>query len=97
MKKSHHTAIRELLRANPDGMSAAEIAATLDIEYQTARLSVRGMPDAYIDRWEDNGMNSWRAVYCVAHKPDDMPMPERRPNEYKRTPPAVESRRAETA
>ena len=83
MKKSYHTRIRELLRANPDGMTVGAVAAALDIDYQTARLSIRSMPDTYVDHWIDNGLNSWQAVYAMPELPPDEPMPAKRPNEFK--------------
>lgn len=81
MKKSHHARIRALLRDNPDGMTVAEMAHELEIGYQTLRLSVRSMPDTYIDRWVDNGMRCWSAVYCAVPVPEDAPMPDIRPSQ----------------
>lgn len=91
LKKHYDTRIREYLRTNEDGATVAEIALMLEVGHQVARHAVRAMPDVYIDRWEDNGLNTWQAVYCLADIPEDKPQPAGRPWDRR---PALQSARA---
>ena len=67
--------IRAVLRAAPDGMTTAEIAAAIpDASWRGVRHALQFMPDAYIDRWEN--VVRLAAVWCVVVPPDNAPRPE---------------------
>ncbi len=79
MKKPLHSDIRALLRANPDGLTVAEICKTLGLKVPSVAKSLTYMPDSYIDRWNINKVRgSWvSAVWCVVPVPENYPKPNR--------------------
>lgn len=81
MKKPHMPAIRELLRARPDGMSALEIKAAIGVikKAETVRNCLNRMPDAYIDRWVKAKRGQYEAIWCVVVPPPNCPYPTDRP------------------
>ena len=78
MKKPHHPAIRELLRQHPDGLTVAQIMASLPqiSQVTVATKCLVAMPDAYVDRWADPVRGQWQAVWCVVVPPADCPHPD---------------------
>jgi hypothetical protein len=68
--------IRALLQANPDGLTLNEILnAFPDRARDNIRKSLKGLPDAYIDRWESAPRKAYKAVWCVVIPPEDCPHP----------------------
>lgn len=74
--------IRKLLKENPDGMTARELAVKVygDPTSQAAvNKSLESMYEAYRDRWqpvEGKGRSQWAAVWCVVEVPEHCPRPE---------------------
>lgn len=69
---------RELLRQNPDGLTAKQIDDAFDYgNLPHVYRILKGMPDAYIDRWIKNGQRVV-AVWCVVVPPPNCPKPEGR-------------------
>lgn len=81
MRKSNHEAIRKLLRSC-DGMTAPELADAIGLGKSSGIYrALKGMPDAYIDRWVKRKTASGFidvAVWCVVVPPPDCPKPERK-------------------
>lgn len=75
--KSHHPAVRALLRANPDGLTVKQLKQALPelAKHKTAIQALKGMPDTYVDRWVDARRGQWQAVWCVVVPPEDCPRP----------------------
>ena len=70
--------VRALLRANPDGLTMKQlIAAFPDRTESNIRRTIKGLPDAYIDRWESAPRKAYKAVWCVVIPPEDCPHPIR--------------------
>lgn len=76
MRKSNHHTIRDLLRQEPDGMTAEALAETLGTTDQSIRNSLKGMPDAYIDRFSGPVRGHYSAVWCVVVPPENCPHPK---------------------
>ena len=81
MRKSNHTAIRELLRSC-DGMTAPELADAIGLGKSSAIYrALKNMPDAYVDRWVKvktaSGFTDV-AVWSVVVPPPNCPKPERK-------------------
>jgi hypothetical protein len=74
--KSHHHAIRTLLRSKPDGLTTKEITDELKLSRFTVQFAVKNMPDAYIDRWLRTPSSPLQAVWCVVVPPENCPKPE---------------------
>ena len=69
--------IRELLRANPDGMDVGTIANAVQREPSNVRSVLNTMPDAYIDRWTRfGGIGRPSAIWCVVVPPANCPPPD---------------------
>jgi hypothetical protein len=71
------SAVRNLLRDNPDGLDVGTIANRLEREPSNIRALLDKMPDTYIDRWTrfgGKGMPS--AIWCVVVPPENCPRPE---------------------
>jgi hypothetical protein len=64
--------VRVLLRANPDGMTAAQMRVALDGLQKSIVAALHRMPDAYIDRWDAHC-----AVWCVVVPPEHCPRPRK--------------------
>lgn len=79
---SHTAAIRAMLHANPDGITAKEIHKALpDISKATVIMkTLHRMPDAYIDRWMigQGTRGQFESVWCAVVKPRDCPHPNDR-------------------
>lgn len=70
--------IRELLRANPDGLTAYDIAQELDIRRSAVHGYIEHMPDVYIDRWTQRRPNArLSAVFVAVEVPEDCPCPNK--------------------
>lgn len=82
MRKSTHPAIRELLRAHPDGLTTTEIALLVPAlrDNKAAAKALHTMPDAYIDRWylRPGSRAQYTAVWCVVVPPPNCPYPTNR-------------------
>lgn len=82
MKKPHTPKIRELLRANPNGLTAKQICAAIDeiSKPKVARSAMTKMPDVYVDRWilEPDSRGQYQAVYMAVIPPKDCPHPKDR-------------------
>jgi hypothetical protein len=76
MSRSRHPEIRALLRANDDGMTIAQISATLDISQNSVRQALEAMPDVYIDRYLDPVRGQYPAVWCAVVPPPNCPHPK---------------------
>jgi hypothetical protein len=69
--------VRETLRANPEGLTVAqitELAGTGGEDKSRIYRIINQMPDAYIDRWIKHG-NFVTAVWCVVVPPENCPRP----------------------
>jgi hypothetical protein len=70
--------IRELLRQNPDGLTAYDIADELDIRRSAVHNYVEHMPDVYIDRWtQRRSRGPLSAVFVAVEVPPDCPRPDK--------------------
>ena len=80
MKKPHTPAIREVLRAHPEGLTAKEIHLRLPHinKVTTVKSSLGKMPDVYIDRWKDPVRGQWQAVWVAVTPPPNCPYPTNR-------------------
>lgn len=66
---------RELLRNNPDGLTARQLNEILNMDNMPHMYRVlKSMPDAYIDRWQRTGKRL-SAVWCVVVPPPNCPKP----------------------
>ena len=74
--KSRQQEIRQLLRANPDGLTPREIATKINSVSKNVRKSLHEMPDAYIDDWcrGKRGI-SLQAIWRVVVPPPNAPRP----------------------
>jgi len=69
--------VRELLIANPDGMTIPQIVGALDKSDNVVRYAVQRMPDVYIDRWvQAENAGKFAAVWVRADIPEDAPRPD---------------------
>lgn len=78
--KTYTTRLREVLRANPDGLTVQELTVAIGRTDDVVRGSLKYMPDVYVDRWvlekkDEKGKPYWRAVWCVVVPPPDCPKP----------------------
>lgn len=85
MKKAHAPAVRELLRANPEGLTNQEIRDKLgldEVKQATMLRVLQGMPDVYVDRWVllRNARGQFSAVWCAVVPPANCPYPTDRPD-----------------
>ena len=49
------TAVREALRANPDGLTVRQLEDITDTDLQNIRTALAAMPDAYLHEWRSRG------------------------------------------
>lgn len=69
---------RELLRQNPDGLTARQIDDAFDYgNLPHVYRILKSMPDAYIDRWLQKGKR-YTAVWCVVVPPENCPRPDKK-------------------
>lgn len=77
--KSTHPQVRKILRDNPDGLTIKEIAEQMGRDIKHLHVTLRAMPDTYIDRWiQTKPQAQWSAIWCAVEVPADCPRPERR-------------------
>lgn len=76
MREHTSKALRELLRAYPDGLSVAEMTNTLGITNDGVRKALKHMPDTYIARWELAPNLRYMSVWCVVVPPANAINPE---------------------
>lgn len=77
-------AIRKVLRANADGLTATELARNLSLERRCVVLSIKKMADVYIDRWLTKpglGKRAGQAftyypIYIAIDIPQNSPRPD---------------------
>lgn len=67
-------AVRAYLRENPDGAGVPEIADATNRANPNVWLTLRRMPDAYIDRWVMS-TGGYSPVWCVVVPPEHCPKP----------------------
>lgn len=75
MKAARRQAVRELLRAQEDGLSTADIARLLGVEQTAVRVALKAMPDCYIDRWVKPARGPYSATWCAVSVPEHCPRP----------------------
>jgi hypothetical protein len=78
MRTGTTLSLRDLLRANPDGLDIGTIANALSREPSNIRKRLALMPDAYIDRWLRQRGNPPLAIWCVVVPPANCPKPQSR-------------------
>jgi hypothetical protein len=78
MKPVRQKKIRTLLRTRPDGMTPSEIADATGVHVANVRTALRGMPDAYVDRWRLGKKGQYTKVWVAVHVPEDCPHPKDR-------------------
>lgn len=76
--RTHHPAIRAVLREYTDGLTVTQLVRRLAITPDSIRNSLSSMPDAYIDRWEGPHNGQYAAVWCVVAVPENCPRPTTR-------------------
>ena len=69
--------LRAHLRANPDGLTTAELAELTGRNKYNILTQLKLMPDTYVDRWEGPKRGQYAAVFCVVVPPPDCPHPTR--------------------
>lgn len=69
--------IRELLRTNPDGMTAPAIRALTQASEKGVWEALNNMPDAYRDRWVKSAKGPYVAIWCVVVPPPHCPHPNK--------------------
>lgn len=76
MRKSNQSAIRKLLRENDDGLTVSQLADLMGSNKNSINVSLKCMPDAYIDRWVTKGRQKHlSATWCVVVPPENCPKP----------------------
>ncbi|CAB5220179.1 hypothetical protein UFOVP232_75 [uncultured Caudovirales phage] len=78
MRTAASKKIRELLRANPDGLTIQEVNAVVQMESHNLRHTLRDMPDTYIDRWVERPRQALAAVWCAVVPPENCPRPTKK-------------------
>ena len=77
--KSTHPEVRRILRENPDGLTIKQLAELMGREIKHLHITLRAMPDTYVDRWiQTKPQAQWSAVWCAVEVPEDCPRPDRR-------------------
>lgn len=69
--------LRAHLRANPDGLTTAELTELTGRDKYNVLRTLKLMPDAYVDRWEGPKRGQYASVFCVVVPPPDCPHPTR--------------------
>lgn len=78
VKKSNQIPLRSALRMCDDGLTVSQLANLTGLKIGNINRSLKGMPDAYIDRWETRQRGRpLIAVWCVVIPPENCPKPER--------------------
>lgn len=70
--------IKAALRANPDGMTVAELARHTGKDRDNIAKLMKKMGGVYIDRWQpvNRGPLPYSPVYVMVEVPEDAPMPD---------------------
>ena len=83
MKQRRTTRIRATLRSEKysDGLTVSQLSILCDMAPYNVKDALKGMPDAYIDRWvkERTGPGRMAAVWCVVVPPENCPPPRKEP------------------
>lgn len=87
MNEKNIKAIKELLRANPDGLSVPEMTAITGIPGASIAKVINAVETIYTDRWkvhEYKGGQSccWVAAHCLLEIPEKPPRPAIPPKQY---------------
>ena len=71
-------AIRAVLKANPDGLTATQISKLTNDHRGNVSRKLKTMPDAYIDRWTNAARQpkKFAPVYMTVDVPENAPMPD---------------------
>lgn len=70
--------VRKYLKETPDGARVASIALALRRSERSVRATLQGIPDAYIDRWDNSRREKgYDDIWCLAPVPANCPKPER--------------------
>ena len=75
MRATTQKRIRELLRANPDGLSQKEISKILGISIAKVCRSLPSIPDVYVDRWQQLIGGQFQKIFVAQQIPEDCPHP----------------------
>jgi hypothetical protein len=59
-------------------MTPLEIAETLGVHPSNVRMSLKAMPDVYVDRWRLGKRGQYEKVWVAVPVPDDCPHPKER-------------------
>lgn len=78
MKPSNHPDIRALLNRHPNGLTAHQVAAKLDKDYEVIRQAMRQCFGVYVDHWAEATYGSWSAVWKIVRVPKNAPNPRRK-------------------
>lgn len=78
MKPSNHPAIRALLTRHPSGLTAHQVAAKLDKDYEVIRQAMRQCFGVYVDHWTEATYGSWSAVWKIVKVPKNATNPKPR-------------------
>lgn len=70
--------IRTVLRAHPSGMTPIELSELLGIHVSNVRVSLKAMPDVYVDRWRAAKRGQFEKVWVAVPVPEDCPHPRDR-------------------
>lgn len=77
MKKKWEVLVRQVLRAESEGVTVTNLSKLLNGDSDSIRHVLGQMPDAYIDRWV-YVLGQYAAVWCVVVPPENCPKPNRR-------------------
>lgn len=78
------TAIREVMKDHPDGLTAQEIAFLIGRNESSVIHSLRGDDLMYVDRWTESKKEpQWIAVWCFHPPFVDPPKPSMTPRQYR--------------
>jgi hypothetical protein len=68
--------LREVLRGS-EGMTVRELMVVVGSPRTTVNNALRGMVDAFVDRWElaNSAPPVYRAIWCVVDVPEHCPHP----------------------
>jgi hypothetical protein len=78
MTPSRQKKIRALLRSRPQGMTPIELSELLGIHVSNVRVSLKAMPDVYVDRWRAAKRGQFEKVWVAVPVPEDCPHPKDR-------------------
>jgi len=70
--------IRTFLRSRPEGATSIEIAQHIAAHPSNVRMSLKTMPDVYVDRWRMGKRGQFEKVWVAVPVPEDCPHPRER-------------------